>query len=448
VYEAARVDFFLGMGLDDDEAVAWLWPERVPLGMVTLLEGEGATGKSLIVADMAARVTTGAPWPGRVQGPQPAGGVLYCVEEDGWLSMIFPRLKAAGADCTRVGRLLDVDTCHPAETEAARAHTQRRLAFPADLAHLEYNLRIRPDVRLVIVDPLSSFCGDKKTYVAALRQLNEIAARRRVAIVVTGRPTGRRARNRMQITSDRRADAVRCVLHVLTDLEDETRFYLAPARMNFCAQPQWLAFRHGPGPQVAWEPPLESPPEEATANPIKEKAAICRAAMDWLQEMLHDEDALASVVQKNARRCGISQMTLRRAKEKLKVRSYKKGGGQQGWWMWTLRPKKTDSQGAAPGEPGRDPDSSPEEASPSMPAGHLQDESSPTLSDLLNLAAVASGGSDFDRFGRAILSELLAAEGFAGGSDENARPNGRHRSNGKHSSNGHAGSNGHRRKPK
>src|SRR5258708_3153297 len=83
MYESARVEFFMGLGLDDEEAVAWLWPERVPLGMVTVLEGEGDTGKSLIVADMAARVTTGAPWPGRVPGPNPAGEVLFCVEEDG-----------------------------------------------------------------------------------------------------------------------------------------------------------------------------------------------------------------------------------------------------------------------------------------------------------------------------------------------------------------------------
>src|SRR5260221_10143096 len=98
-------------------------------------------------------------------------------------------------------------------------------------------------------------------------------------------------------------------------------------------------------------------------------------------------------------------MTLRRAKEKLKARSYKKGGGQQGWWMWTLRPKKVDPQEAAPGEPGRDPDSSPEEASPRAPARPPQDETSPTLKDMLNVAATAHGGSDFDHFGRAILRE-------------------------------------------
>ncbi len=44
IFERARVEFFFGMGVDDEETLAWLWPERVPLGMVTLLEGNVTRG--------------------------------------------------------------------------------------------------------------------------------------------------------------------------------------------------------------------------------------------------------------------------------------------------------------------------------------------------------------------------------------------------------------------
>ena len=43
----------------------WLWPGRVPLGHLTLLAGDYDAGKSLVTLDMAARVSTGTPWPDR-----------------------------------------------------------------------------------------------------------------------------------------------------------------------------------------------------------------------------------------------------------------------------------------------------------------------------------------------------------------------------------------------
>ena len=68
VYETAEVVFGLGLGLDEARPIEWLWPGRIPLGTVTVLEGATETGKSLIAADLAARVTRGAPWPGEGVG--------------------------------------------------------------------------------------------------------------------------------------------------------------------------------------------------------------------------------------------------------------------------------------------------------------------------------------------------------------------------------------------
>src|SRR5262249_12007874 len=39
VYETAEVVFGLGLGLDEARPIEWLWPERIPLGSVTILEG-------------------------------------------------------------------------------------------------------------------------------------------------------------------------------------------------------------------------------------------------------------------------------------------------------------------------------------------------------------------------------------------------------------------------
>ena len=55
--------------------VDWLWPGRIAVGKVTLIAGDPGLGKSFVTLDMAARVSTGAPWPRtaseRIEGGMP-----------------------------------------------------------------------------------------------------------------------------------------------------------------------------------------------------------------------------------------------------------------------------------------------------------------------------------------------------------------------------------------
>src|SRR3954466_15423127 len=50
------------------EKVRWLWPDRIPLGRITLLVSDPGLGKSLLALDIAARISTGRPWPDQEQG--------------------------------------------------------------------------------------------------------------------------------------------------------------------------------------------------------------------------------------------------------------------------------------------------------------------------------------------------------------------------------------------
>ncbi len=220
VYETAEVVFGLGLGLDEARPIEWLWPERIPLGTVTVLEGVTETGKSLIAADMAARVSRGDPWPGRVAGPNVPGKVLYvCGDRDDWDKMILPRLLQAGAEMRRVGHFERINTRQPCVESRAEACTPRRLHFPGDLGHLEFQIRAYPDMRLVIVDSLAVLCPNAGARQETLRQLNEIAARRNVAIVIASRPARQPARNKLVPTVDRRWEAVRCAFNTLRGCE-------------------------------------------------------------------------------------------------------------------------------------------------------------------------------------------------------------------------------------
>src|SRR5829696_8789356 len=83
--------------------VRWLWPARIPIGKLTLLDGDPGLGKSAIMLDVAARITRATPLPdgSRPDFDGPAGVVLLC-SEDGLADTIIPRLQVAGADLDRV----------------------------------------------------------------------------------------------------------------------------------------------------------------------------------------------------------------------------------------------------------------------------------------------------------------------------------------------------------
>ena len=80
--------------------VEWLWNGYVPLGSLTVVAGPGGCGKTFMLLDWTARVTSGLPWP--AGGTTPAvGKVLYISGEDDPEMTIVPRLTALGATLPR-----------------------------------------------------------------------------------------------------------------------------------------------------------------------------------------------------------------------------------------------------------------------------------------------------------------------------------------------------------
>ncbi len=59
--------------------VTWLWPQRIALGKLSVIVGNPGTGKSMLTADIAARISAGRPLPGvssSAPPPAPAGVIL------------------------------------------------------------------------------------------------------------------------------------------------------------------------------------------------------------------------------------------------------------------------------------------------------------------------------------------------------------------------------------
>ena len=123
-----------------DERVEWLWPQRVPLGAVTLLAGQPGLGKSQVSLALAARLTLG-------ELPCGPAAAIVATAEDHRAAVIRPRLRAAQADLDRVFDIrvtrLD-DLCEDG------------LLLPLDVGEIEASVE-ETGTRLVILDPLVSF---------------------------------------------------------------------------------------------------------------------------------------------------------------------------------------------------------------------------------------------------------------------------------------------------
>jgi hypothetical protein len=62
-------------------SVEWLWPGRLPLGHPVLIDGDPGLGKSLITLDLAARITTGQPFPDGTPGGMAAPVMIVNAED-------------------------------------------------------------------------------------------------------------------------------------------------------------------------------------------------------------------------------------------------------------------------------------------------------------------------------------------------------------------------------
>ena len=119
--------------------VRWLWRGRIPLGKVSIIEGDKACGKSTAIAWLAAGTSRGT-LDGDLLG-DPARVLIYSAEDDP-SDTIRPRLEAQGADLERVLGLEEDED----------------ITLPKDLEDLERKIE-RHRAKLVVFDVIASFLG-------------------------------------------------------------------------------------------------------------------------------------------------------------------------------------------------------------------------------------------------------------------------------------------------
>jgi hypothetical protein len=136
---------FFGTILSDVEThpIEWLWPGRIPLGKITILDGDPGIGKSLIAINIAACVSTGHLMPDGTPGIQ--GGVIIIAPEDSPADTIKPRLEGIGGDSAQV-LIVDTVDCFDAKRMGIFNYP---FSLSRDLPDLEMTIK-RRKAKLVI----------------------------------------------------------------------------------------------------------------------------------------------------------------------------------------------------------------------------------------------------------------------------------------------------------
>jgi len=157
--------------------IKWLWPPRIPFGKITLFCGNPDNGKSVCVASIAAICTSGRVFPHADEKISPFE-VLMMVGEDDIDDTAAPRLVAAGADMSKIKFF-----------EGVELDEKQEIRLDEHLGVLETVLERNPNIRLVIIDPISNYLGKKsmngeQDVRGILIPLKQIAARYGVAVIL------------------------------------------------------------------------------------------------------------------------------------------------------------------------------------------------------------------------------------------------------------------------
>ena len=141
-------------------AIEWLWIGWIAKGYVNLFAGETGAGKSTVLADITARVTTGKPWPGEFDCPNAQRlpeKVLWLGSEDSIEEMTVPRLTACSANLENVIEI----QCAMQEGKRNTFSMQDDLEGVAQWLTYARDVEKRPFAMLVI-DPVTSYLPGQK----------------------------------------------------------------------------------------------------------------------------------------------------------------------------------------------------------------------------------------------------------------------------------------------
>lgn len=306
--------------------VDWLWYPYIPFGKLTIVQGNPGEGKTFFAMQLAAACTNREFLPD--MEPFEPFNMIFQTSEDRLGDTVKPRLISSGADLKRVLVIDDSEN-------------------PLSLADDRIEKAIREnDAKLMVIDPLQAFLGANVDMNRAnevrpvFRKLADIAQSTGCAIVMIGhlnKASGTQSAYRGLGSIDIAA-VVRSILFVGKVKDDPTTRVIVHEKSSLAPPGQSLAFSLGDQKGFHWIGAYEISAEdllaggEGTRTELKQEQAV-----KLIYEFLSDGREVSVVeINKEAMERGISERTVRLARNSMKEKLGSERRGKD-WWIWMKR---------------------------------------------------------------------------------------------------------------
>jgi len=337
---------------------SWIWPGRVAKSWLTVLAGEAAAGKSLVLFDLVSRASRGDTFPrGREPGSSgfsaeearddqantgqaradkadlPKARNVLLLTREGTEGVVQPRLAAAGADMRRIQTLRDFP-----DTDEQGQPVTRGFDIEKDLRAVEATLADQPTIELVVIDGCalaldSRHRGFSEASLATLRALHELARRRKVAIVVAVSIEGQAAGHGLRRWLDKLLAITEdsFVLALIRDRRRPARRFLLTLRAALEAAEEGLRFEASAGRIVWGDAAVSAAALGASAGQLDQMDAA-----HWLRRELAFYPRAVTELREAAQEAGFAWHVVCRAKAIAGVDGRREGWGPNGRYFWFL----------------------------------------------------------------------------------------------------------------
>ena len=321
---------FLNLAELKQEQIRWLWPNRIPLGAITVIEGNPGDAKTTLLLDIVARATAGRPMFNCDGQPSPMGALLI-LGEDHLESVVVPRLIAARTARCRV-RAYDASTAG-----------EEPLRLPKDIGTIEREAA-EVQARLIVIDPIAAFFDGNIHSDQSVRKvmgpLTALAERTGASVVIVrhlnkagGRPLYRGGGSIGIIA------AARSGLLVARSPADPDQRILAQFKSSYGRTARSLAFAvrdKNSASTIEWIGESHFTADDLTDLSSGDDRTELQNAIFTVFSILAEGPLLAKVALKLIADAGVSPATCRRAKKILGIAPKRKGFGPGSRFYWKL----------------------------------------------------------------------------------------------------------------
>jgi len=326
----------------EEKEIKWLINKAIPKECITIISSDGGIGKTSLCCDIVAKLSKGEKTILEMTGTQydniPFGtainSALYFSKEDPTDSILKPKLRAAGANISKI-KCIGVDFPKINDIWYGSLYLEKLIE------------KYRPEI--VVFDTLQSFLPDfisvdmakRRDIRDSLTPLNMLGAKYGTAFIIVSHTnkSNNAGRNRIADSSDI-WDIARSV-YIAGKTRDNGIYYLSHEKSNYGALRRTILFSHTDDNRIKFEgltgkkdEDFQSEGQMVYASPKKDEAKA------FILEQLEESEKIEiNEIERIGKAAGISTSTLQEARselvrDKIVVRKCEGYGPTKKWYLY------------------------------------------------------------------------------------------------------------------